>query len=107
MNNEKILEIAQRNKNRGKEYENKTAHMSSLWGSIAAVLVGLILFLIEYFISGSTNLGLIAVGLTALGVQYLYEGIKIKKLYQIVFGVIQMFIAICAILVFVEKVVVA
>lgn len=105
MNNEKILESARKNKNRGREYENKAATRSSLLGTFVALLVGIGLFLLEYFINDSANVGLIAVGMTASGVQSLYEGIKVKKLYLTIFGIIQMLIALFAILVFIGQVV--
>lgn len=105
MNNEKILESARKNKNRGREYENKAATRSNLWGSFVALLVGVGLFLLEYCIKDSVNIGLIAVGMTASGVQSLYEGIKVKKLYLTISGIIQMLIAIFAIFVFIGQVV--
>ena len=41
MNNEKILEAARKNKNRGKEFEQKESTRSSLLGSLVALLVGI------------------------------------------------------------------
>ncbi|MBE6769496.1 MAG: hypothetical protein E7548_01930 [Ruminococcaceae bacterium] len=105
MENEKILESAQNNKDIGKEYEKESAARSSLLGSLVAFLVALALLLLEYFVKSSVNTGLIAVGMTASGVQHLYEGIKIKKTYMIVIGIIQCLIALLAILVFVGQVV--
>ncbi len=101
MNNEKILEAARKNKNRGKEFEQKESTRSSLLGTLVALLVGIGLFLLEYFINNSVNIGFIAVGMTALGVQSLYEG----KLYLTVIGAIQTLIALIAILAFVWQVV--
>lgn len=105
MNNERILESARKNKNKGREYENKAAMRSSLLGALAALLVGICLFLLEYFINDSVNVGLIAVGMTASGIQSFYEGIKVKRVYLIITGVIQTLIALFAILVFVGQVV--
>ena len=104
MNNESILNAA-RKESRGKEYDNKVLSRSNLLGSLIALLVGVVLFLVEYFVKNSVNIGLIAVGMTAACVQSLYEGIKLKKLYLIVFGIIQVIIAIFAILIFIRQVV--
>ena len=105
MNNEKILEAARKNKNRGKEFEQKESTRSSLLGSLVALLVGIGLFLLEYFINNSVNIGFIAVGMTASGVQSLYEGLKVRKLYLTVIGAIQTLIALIAIFAFVGQVV--
>lgn len=105
MNNEKILEAARNNKNRGKEFEQKESTRSSLLGTLIALLVGIGLFLLEYFVNNSVNIGLIAIGMTSFGVQSLYEGIKIKKSYLILIGAIQTSIALIAILAFVAQVV--
>mgnify|MGYP000008876308 FL=1 len=105
MNNEKILEAARKNKNRGKEFEQKESTRSSLLGTLVALLVGIGLFLLEYFINNSVNIGLIAVGMTASGVQSLYEGLKVRKLSLTVIGAIQTLIALIAILAFVGQVV--
>lgn len=105
MNNEKILESARKNKNRGKEFEQKESTRSSLLGTLVALLVGIGLFLLEYFINNSVNIGLIAVGMTASGVQSLYEGLKVRKFYLTEIGAIQTLIALIAILAFVGQVV--
>ena len=103
MKNEDILLAAQKEKNRGQEYESKASVKSSLLGSAVAVLVGVVLFMLEYLIKDSVNVGLIAVGMTASGVQSLVEGIKVKKTYLIVIGSVQLLIALCAVFVFVSQ----
>lgn len=105
MNNEKILEAARKNKNRGKEFEQKESTRSSLLGILVALLVGIGLFLLEYFVNNSVNIGFIAIGMTASGVQSLYEGLKVKRHYLTVLGAVQTLIAIIAILAFVGQVV--
>ena len=104
MNKEKILESARENGHVGKEFENKEAARSSMLGFLVATIVGVALYLLEYFIKGTNNLGMIAIGMTAFGVQYLYEGIKVKVIYKIIMGIIITIIAICAILVFIWQV---
>ena len=102
----KILAMAQNDKYRGKEFENKKTTRSGLLGSAIALFVGAALFLLEYFLKGSINVGLIAVGMTAVGVDSLYEGIKLRRHYKTAFGVAQILLAILFILAFVAKVVV-
>ena len=105
MKNEDILLAAQKEKNRGKEFENKASIKSNLFGSFVALLVGILLFMLEYCIKDSVNVGLIAIGMTALGAQSLFEGIKVKKAYWIIIGAVQLLIALFAILVFISKLV--
>ena len=103
MNNEKILEAARREKNRGKEFEQKESIRSSLLGILAALLVGGVLFLVEYFVNNSVNIGFIAIVMSASGVQSLYEGLKFRKIYLTIIGVIQVLFALVAIFVFIGK----
>ena len=103
MNNEKILEAARKNKNRGKEFEQNESIRSSLWGLIAASVVGFIITLIDYFINGNLNMEVVAIIMTASGIQSLLEGIKIKKIHQIVYGVIGTLIALIAIIMFIRQ----
>lgn len=105
MNHDKILEAARANKNRGMEYENKEISHSNLLSSFIAILVAAGLFFIEYFINNTVNVGLIAVGMVAVCVQYLYTGFKLKKLIAIIAGIISAVIAILFIIAFVIQVV--
>ena len=105
MTNEKILEAARKNKNKGKEFEQRESVRSSLLGAFVALLVGAGMLFLEYFVNHSVNVGLIAVVMTAAGVQSLYEGLKIRKLYLTIFGAILMLIALIAIVAFVWQVV--
>ena len=105
MDKDKILAAARSEKHRGKEFENKETTRSGLLGSAIALLVGVALFLLEYFVKDSVNVGLIAVGMTAAGVDSFYEGIKLKRHYMTIIGIIQLLVAIFAILLFIAKVV--
>lgn len=107
MDKEAILAAARSDKHRGKEFENKETARSGLLGSAIALFVGVALFLLEYYINNSVNIGLVAVGLTAAGVDSFYEGIKLKRHYMTLIGVIQILAAIFAILIFIAKVVLA
>ena len=68
-------------------------------------MVGVILFLIDYFAKGNVNVSLIVVAMTAAWVQSLYEGIKNKKLYLIIIGAIEAVMAFVFLLVFISQVV--
>lgn len=105
MDKNKILEAARNNKNRGQEYENRESVRSNLLGSAVAIVLGVILFLIEYFANDSVNVSLIAIGMTAACVQSLYDGIRNKKVYLIIIGCVESLIVIFALLIFLTKVV--
>lgn len=107
MKNKDILMAAQKEKSKGKEFENKQSVKSNLIGSLIALLVGIMLFLLEYFINSSVNIGLIAVGLTAAAVQSLFEGIKNRKVHMIIIGVVEALVTLFAILAFVSQLVTA
>ena len=86
MEKNKILEAARNNKYGGKEIENQIFEKSNLLSSACALLIGFVLFLVEFFAKNSVNIALLAVGMTAVSVQSLYEGVKTKKRTLIVFG---------------------
>lgn len=105
MDNKSILEAARNNKGRGQEYEHRESARSSLLGSAIAIMLGMVLFLIEYFVKDSINVSLIAVGMTAACVQSLYEGIKTKKIYLTVIGCVEAIIVVFSVLLFLAEVV--
>ena len=105
MDKEKILAAARSDKNRGKEFENKQSVRGSLLSALFAILLGIVLFFVEYFCRGTFNLGLIAVGTTALGVQYLFEGITVRKIRMVIAGFIYTFFAVIFALAFIGQVV--
>lgn len=105
MDKEKILEAARSNKYRGKEYENEQGALSSMLSVFLALIVGVTLFLLEYFTKGTINIGLIVMIATVGGADALYEGIKLKVRRKIVWGVVCSLTAIIAIASFVGQVV--
>ena len=107
MDRESILAKARTDKNRGKEYENKQSIRGSLLSAIFAILLGIVLFFVEYCSKGTLNFGLIAIGATAVGVQYLFEGITVKKIHMIIAGAIFALLAAIFILIFIGQVVAA
>ena len=96
MKAEVILLAAQKEKELRKEFENKASIKSNLFGSLIALIVGIFLFTLEYCISNSVNVGLVAVGMTASGAQLLFEGIKVKRAYMIVIGIVLSLVALFA-----------
>lgn len=102
---EKVLAAARNDKYRGQEYENKETMRSSLVSCLITLIIGSGLFLLEYFVKDSVNVGLIAVGLTFAGVDSLYEGVKLKRLHMTILGAFMSLCAIVAILHFVFQVV--
>ncbi len=105
MKNEEILAAARKNINRGKEYENKILTRGDMLALAIAMLVGITLFLGKYLAANTVDVGLIAVGTCASGVQSLHEGIKLKKLYYIIIGIFLLIFCCCAIITFVGKLV--
>lgn len=106
MDKEQILAAARKNKYRGQEYENRETDRSSTLTCFITLFVAVGLYMLEYFIKGSTNVGLIAVWLTLAGVDSLYEGIKLKQLHKTILGVLLTLGAVIAILFFVGQVMV-
>jgi len=100
MNKEEILKVAQEEK-RGDEYEKKACIKGNFCGTFVAIILGVILFVIEYLIKGFANISLIACGMTLAGVQLVVEGIKAKKIKHVIIGVLFLIVAFIALLGFV------
>lgn len=103
MKNDEILEAARKNKNRGKEYESKILIRGDMLALAVSILVGVVLFIIKYFATNTVDIGLIAVGTCASGVQSLHEGIKLKKWYYIISGIFLLIICCCTIILYIGK----
>lgn len=107
MDRDKILEAARRDKYRGREYENEEGMRGSLLSVAVSLIVGVGLFVLEYYTKGTVNIGLIAVGCTVAGVDSLYEGIKLKRTGLKIVGIVMSLTAIAAIALFVGQAVMA
>ena len=97
MERDEILSAAKKDK-QGKESERAEEKRSSLLGAFAALVVGIILLCLEYIKKGSINWSVLAAMMTAVAVQSLYEGIKLKRIHWIILGVLQAIIALFAFL---------
>ena len=107
MKHEEILAAARREKSKGKEFENKTSLRSGIIGMLISLIVGGGLFIIEYCYKGSLNWGFLAIIFAGNSVDRLYEGIKTRKGWLIVWGVVLVLLAIITILAFVNQMVTA
>lgn len=94
MNKEQILNAAKKNKLKGNEYETTESVRSSLLGMIIAILVGASLFLIELFVGKRVNVSLISVVSALMGIQWLRDGIKLRKIHLIVAGIVFLAVAL-------------
>lgn len=99
MNREQILNAAKKNKLKGNEYETTESVRSSLLGMIVAILVGSALFLIELFVGKRVNVSLISVVSALMGIQWLRDGVKLRRIYLIVAGIVFLVVALVTFLV--------
>ena len=94
MKKEELLAASRKEKDLGREYESRVFIKSQLISSVVALLLGLSMCLIQYLVNGTVNIALLIVGLTASGTQTLFEGIKIKKVWPIVGGSLQLLVSL-------------
>ena len=99
MNKEQILNAAKKNKLKGNEYETTESVRSSLLGMIVAILVGSALFLIELCVGKRVNVSLISVVSALMGIQWLRDGVKLRRIYMIVAGIVFLVVALVTFLV--------
>lgn len=105
MERDKILEAARKQKGRGREFEEAQYSKSTSFSAVGALIVGMALCLVEFFAKGTVNFGLVAVGVTASGIDLLYQGIKLKRVVFIILGAVELLGMVLAILIFVGQVV--
>ena len=99
MNKEQILNAAKKNKLKRNEYETTESVRSSLLGMIVAIVVGSALFLIELFVGKRVNVSLISVVSALMGIQWLRDGVKLKRIHLIVAGIVFLVVALVTFLV--------
>ena len=105
MDKESILAKAQKEKYRGKEYENKVEIRSSAIGYAIVLALGFVLAIIEYCAQRRIHFGMLSLGAVAVGVDNLYLGIKMKKYSKVAFGSFMLLVAAMCILIFIVQVV--
>ncbi len=106
MKQEEILRFAQQDGKRGQEFERREANRGVFLGTLVAIIIGIVLFLLEYYILGNINIGLLVVGITAAAVQALYEGIRTRTIWLIILGAVEAVLSLVTILAFIGKLVV-
>ena len=104
MDKKSILEAARKNGDRGNEFELRENIGASVVSAISMLAVGMLLFLIEYFMMGVPNVSLIILGVTAIAADTLYKGIVFKKYWRIVLG---SSLALVAVIMIIARVVMA
>lgn len=105
MERNKILEIAQSDKNKGLEYEQKVTKMGFAWGMLLSFCVALVMVMIEYIVDDTINYGIVTIVMMISGVQSFYEGITLKKKYMTILGTIKTILAILFVILYVYRVV--
>ena len=105
-NKDDILNAAQKEKYSGKEAENHFFDRSILISAIITLIIGLFISIIEYFVKHEVNVGFIAIAFTAISVQMLYEGIKVKIVWKIILGAIVAAFALLMVIGYILQVVV-
>lgn len=98
MDKNKILEAARKKENRSEEYEYNVEDSASIISACVILIVGMILFAIEYYLKDIVNVSLITLGVTAIGTDTLYKGIAFKKAWKIVIGILLSLIALMMII---------
>lgn len=98
MDKKSILEAARNNGDYGNEYENKESVRASLVSAVVMLVVGMILFAIEFYMKGMLNVSLFIVGVAAIASDMLYRGIAFKTVWRIVLGGILSFVALVMII---------
>ncbi len=98
MDKNKILEAAQKNGDRGYEYEYNISDRASLLTLVTILVVVMLLSVVEYFAKGYVNLGFLIVGTTAIATDTLYNGIAFRKAWKIVVGSLLAIITIAMII---------
>ena len=98
MDNKSILAAAQKNKDKGNEYELKQNIKAFLICTISMLVLIIILFLIDYFVKGVFNVSLIIIAIIAVGTYTLSQGIYFKRIWKIILGAVFCSIALLMIL---------
>ena len=66
MKNEEILKAAQKEKYKGKEYENREGLRSTAVGAVVSLFLTAVLLFLQFFAKGTINAGFLAIGVIVL-----------------------------------------
>ena len=107
MNKEDILAAARKNGAGMGEYEKQTLLRGDNLSAVIGMLLGMILFVVEWIVKGEINVGLAAMLFTISATQSIYEGIKLQKKICVIVGVFIAIIALLSLVLFALMMVVA
>ena len=97
MTKEEILEKSrEENKNEDLAAAEIVGKASKL-GYIAGMIVCVVLYAAEIMLCGTDNMGLWSIVASSLGVSFLYSGIKFRKKFRIILGIIWLLVAVASI----------
>ena len=87
MDRDKIIEGAKRNKARGAEFENAVELDGSLWATLVTDVLALLMIAVKWYGKGIIDFGALTISVNITGIQLLVKGIRLRKWWQIIFGV--------------------
>ena len=97
---DKILELARQNSNRGKEYDNAIVLRGDNIAVIAGALLGIIIVIIKLFAYKEFDLGMCTVLFAITGIQFANIGIRLRKIPSICLGVFESVMAVITLVLF-------
>lgn len=107
MEKEDILAAARENRTKNEEYEKQTILRGDTISIAIGMMLGMIMFLAELFIKKDINIGMVAMFLSMLAIQTIYEGVKLHKKRSIIVGIIVAALAVLFLFLFVGLMVIA
>lgn len=93
MDRDEILKSAQNNGNKGKEYERHSLLRGDNIAANIGMLVCIAMIMTELYIKKQLDYGLCGILFTVTGIQSISEGIKLKKWWLIVIGILEALVA--------------
>ena len=107
MNREDILSAARENGMKNQEYEKQTLLRGDIISVVIGMLLGVILFIIEWIVKKEMNIGLTTTIFSMSAVQFIYEGIILHKKVYFSIGVFMAILAVLSLLLFLGLMVIA
>lgn len=95
---EELLSLARKNKDIGQEYESKAFLFSGNIAFLVTLIIGPILFIIKYLVSERIDWGIWSMTFVLASTQTLLEGIKKRKVVNIIVGCFEAFVAVIGII---------